>query len=286
MHHFKRALAFLLALSAAAALCGCGTSSKSAGSAKKAVKKTAPYGVFLGMEPKQALSIGRYHTVVIDAAEFSKAQIAALHQKADVVYSYLDVGSLEDYRPYYARFKHLSLGKYDGWKGEYWVDVSDAGWRDYLTGTVAPALKQKGVDGLFLDNFDVYGEYPKAKIYQGLLSVLRSLHAQGLPVILNGGDAFVTKALKSGDLNGLAAGVNQESVFTGDTDDDGAAAEAQDADTSAYYRKYLTRCAKAGLKVYVIEYGAKGALRRKAASYCTARGWNCWFAKNQNLDTE
>jgi hypothetical protein len=274
-----RTLSLLLAILTLSALCGC--------SAAPAAKSApAPYGVFLGMEPGQALKIGRYDLAVIDAAEFSKAQIAALHKKAGAVYSYLDVGSLEDYRPYYQRFKHLSLGKYSGWKGEYWADVSDADWQAYLTRTLAPALKQKGVDGLFLDNFDVYGEFPRAGIYQGLLSVLRGLHKQHLPVIVNGGDAFVSRALKRGDLKGLAAGVNQESVFTADADGSGMTARAQDADTSAYYRRYLTRCAKAGLEVYVIEYGASGALRKKAAAYCADRGWNCWFAKSQNLDSE
>lgn len=281
MRLFQRALCLLLALAALTALWGCGASAAPAAPSGK-----SPYGVFLGMEPKQALTIGRYAAVVVDAAEFSKAQIAALHKKADAVYSYLDVGSLEDYRPYYQRFKHLSLEKYSGWKGEYWADVSDADWQTYLTQTLAPALKQKGVDGLFLDNFDVYGEYPREKIYQGLLSVLRGLRAQNLPVILNGGDAFVVKSLKRGDLKGLAAGVNQESVFTADADGSGMTARAQDADTSAYYRRYLTRCAKAGLEVYVIEYGASGALRKKAASYCARRGWDCWFAKSQNLDSE
>ena len=71
-----------------------------------------------------------------------------------------------------------------------------------------------------------------------------------------------------------------------DADGSGMTARAQDADTSAYYRRYLTRCAKAGLEVYVIEYGASGALRKKAAAYCADRGWNCWFAKSQNLDSE
>jgi len=42
------------------------------------------------------------------------------------VYGYLNVGALEKERPYYPIFKHLRLAPYDGWDGEYWVDVTDS----------------------------------------------------------------------------------------------------------------------------------------------------------------
>lgn len=48
------------------------------------------------------------------------------------VYGYLNVGALEKERPYYEKFKHLRLARYDGWSGEYWVNVTDKAWQDYV----------------------------------------------------------------------------------------------------------------------------------------------------------
>ena len=48
------------------------------------------------------------------------------------VYGYLNVGALEKQRPYYEKLKHLKLAKYEGWDGEYWVNVTDKAWQDYV----------------------------------------------------------------------------------------------------------------------------------------------------------
>ena len=57
------------------------------------------------------------------------------------VYGYLNAGALEKERSYYNEFDDLRLDKYDGWPGEYWVDVTADKWKKHLIDT---ARKRKG----------------------------------------------------------------------------------------------------------------------------------------------
>jgi Uncharacterized conserved protein len=280
----------IAALAAALVLSGCGAeggsadSSAAASSAVSAAEVSLPYGVYIGMDADEAVEIGPCETAVIDASGFTAPQIAALHTRAAAVYSYLNVGSIETFRDYYGRFQGDTLGPYEGWPGEYWIDVSSSRWQSFVVDTLAAALREKGVDGLFLDNFDVYGQNPGEAVYQGLLAILRGLRAQGLPVIVNGGDEFIRRALESGDLSGLVYGVNQESVFTADVSGTDGPSGPQDAETTSFYETYLEECAQAGLQVFLIEYGAEGTVRDRAAAYCREHGFCCFFAASADLN--
>ena len=96
-----------------------------------------PYGVFLSCDPSQAVRFADYQTIVIDAAYFTQKDIATLKAAGHSVYTYLNVGALESFRPYYSRFVDKALADYKHWDEERWMDVSDAGWQTYLTDTLA-----------------------------------------------------------------------------------------------------------------------------------------------------
>ena len=72
---------------------------------------------------------------------------------------------------------------------------------------------QKGVDGFFVDNTDVYYNYPQESIYDGILTILDYMDHTGRKIMINGGDCFVKKYLTT-EKNVLIDGVNQENVFT------------------------------------------------------------------------
>jgi hypothetical protein len=42
-----------------------------------------------------------------------------------------------------------------------------------------------------VDNTDVYYEYPRANILNGLIYMLTRIHNKKIPIIINGGDVFV-----------------------------------------------------------------------------------------------
>ena len=73
------------------------------------------------------------------------------------------------------------------------MDVSDPGWGVFVVDELAKSLAEKGVDGFFLDNFDVYALYPGEITAQGLTRILTGLKAYDLPILINGGDEYTAK---------------------------------------------------------------------------------------------
>lgn len=73
----------------------------------------------------------RNDLAVIDTEGHEKAVKEAV-SRGVWVYGYLNIGALEKQRPYYDKLKHLRLAKYEGWEGEYWIDVTDKAWQDYI----------------------------------------------------------------------------------------------------------------------------------------------------------
>ena len=158
-------------------------------------EKTA---VLLGASPEKVLGRveqdGVYQTLILDLQNFSKEQVSALHHAGvKKIYSYLDVGSLETYRPYFTRFQKLVRAPYENWEEEYWVDVSNISWQDFLVKELASDLVQKGADGFFLDNTDVYAQEETPQTYEGLVRILEGLGDYHLPVIVNGGSRITSR---------------------------------------------------------------------------------------------
>jgi len=177
---------------------------------------TARFGVFTGLGPEYTELLVRYELVVVDAQYYNGEDIAFLHEQGTRVYSYLNIGSIEEFRPYYKEFEHLALGDYEGWDDEQWIDIAAPVWRHYLIRVLAWDLAKKGVDGFFIDNTDVYENYPERDIYDGIMDTLERLGEEySLPLIINGGAEFVKEALERKALKATTVrGVSQESVFT------------------------------------------------------------------------
>jgi hypothetical protein len=250
------------------------------------------YGVFSGLDPQKIETIYRYNLVIIDVINFSVQNIASLHAHGVKVYSYLNIGSIETFRDYYNLFKDHTLKGYIGWAEEKWMDVSYQPWQIYVIQTLAPMLKAKGIDGFFVDNSDVYSEEVSKTqpIYDGLLNIYRGLSTQGLPVIINGGDTFVERALTAGELDACVKGINQECVFTSIKSYNGDGVfGTQKADAIEYYKAYLSQCKQSGrLQVYLTEYMKErtGALMDKIAGYCWENNFFYYIAPSIKLDRD
>ena len=241
------------------------------------------YGVFIGIGRKDIKKLKDYQTVIIDAEHFTKADITKLKKAGKTVYTYLSIGSLEDYRSYYKAYKHLAISKYDGWEGEEWVDVSDKAWQKLMLKR-AKEFKNKGVDGFFLDNADVYYQYKEPRIYKGLVKILTDIRKLNTKVIINGGDVFVSKYLKENkDLKKIADGVNQEGVFTTLVED-----KKKGEEITRYYLNYLKKLSKKGIRIYLTEYivedNKDDGLEDKIADYCEKRGWDYYISDDLELD--
>ena len=241
------------------------------------------YGVFLGLDHSNGLNkLYKYKLVVIDLQEFTKSDIEKLHSKGIKVYSYLNVGSVENYRSYYNRFKKYYLGTYENWEDEKWVDVSQKEYQDFLINELEPSLRKKGADGYFIDNCDVYANFKKDKIYKGLQTILKAIHSHNLPMLINGGDVFVTKTINDGSYGTLFDGVNQEEVFTV-INFDNHTYHNQDNDDTNYYKNYLSKVKSKNLKVYLLEYGASKNKENEIKKYCEENNFSYYNAKSYNL---
>ncbi|MBP5656214.1 Ig-like domain-containing protein [Candidatus Saccharibacteria bacterium] len=241
------------------------------------------YGVFLGVDHDDGWSSSRlkqlfnYKLVVIDFQEFKKADIDKLHAKGIKVYTYLNIGSIENWRSYWKTYKKYALGDYEGWPGEKWIDVSKTAWQNYITGTLAPKLKNMGADGFFIDNADVYYHYKRDGIYKGLQTILKKVHSYGKPVLINGGDVFVKKAMGDNSYLNLFDGVNQEEVFTTNS------YKTQSSSETKYLKSYLATVKAKNLKVYLLEYKANSSNLKKIKDYCSTNGFAYHNAKSKDL---
>ena len=74
------------------------------------------YGVFLNADASSLERFKMYETVVIDAQYFTKRDIELLHQNGTVVYTYLNIGSIENFREYYTTY---AIGELFGMQVKY-----------------------------------------------------------------------------------------------------------------------------------------------------------------------
>ena len=241
------------------------------------------YKVLIGMAPDKAMNLKGIKTLVIDAEFFSEEEVARLHANGNTnILSYLNIGSIETFRDDYKEFEEIALGHYENWDEEKWVNVADKRWQKRIKNK-AQLLLQKGIDGFFLDNADVYYQYQTPAIYQGLMSILREIHQEHKPIIINGGDTFITEAIKQNAISGIVTGVNQESVFTEihfKTNTFGVKSAAE----REYFFEYLAQCKTYGLTVYLLEYGATKKLTKEIKAYCEHNGFTYDISYSVELD--
>ena len=241
------------------------------------------YGVFLGIEPEDLSRTLAYDTIVIDAQYFSAEQIADLHKSGHKVYSYINIGSVEDFRSYYKQYESLTFGDYENWEGERWVDVSSDMWKDFILKKLAPDILKKGVDGLFVDNVDVYYIKPTDAIFGGVKDILQGLVKLNTYVCINGGDSFVTEYLKrKGSFHDIAHGVNQETIFSKIEWEEERFSTSSDEDRG-YFQEYVETVAKNGGDVYLLEYTKDTELIKQIKKYCSEHHFRYYVSSTLEL---
>jgi len=241
------------------------------------------YMVLIGEGPECIEQVSDVEVLVIDAEYFTAEEIAQLKAKnVQKVYTYLNIGSVEDFRDYYEDYEQYALGEYENWPGEKWIDVSIRQWQE-LVSDRSEELASKGIDGFFVDNTDVYYVYPSDEIYEGIVDILSALKQTGKSVCLNGGDSFVNRYLESGDVRAIFDAVNQESVYT-EIDFSNGLFQRNTQETTDYFTDYLDRVVACGYEVYVLEYAGDEDLRNEAYSFAGEHGYTCYVADNVGLE--
>ncbi len=241
------------------------------------------YGVFLGIDEQEVDKITKYETVVIDAQYFSKENIQKLKDNNQTVYSYLNVGAIENFRSYYSDYLDITLGEYEHWEEERWVDVSQPKWQDFILNDLSVQLLDKGVDGLFIDNADVYYEFEEdPKLYDGLTTILTTLNEKTY-ISINGGDTYVNEYLiNNGSLNAILDGVNQETVFSS-IDWDTKTFSRQSEEERFYFQNYVEAVGKNHKDVYLLEYTTDEELTKEIEEYCQKNKFKYYISSSLEL---
>lgn len=241
------------------------------------------YGVFLGVDPEDIARTLDYDTIVIDAQYYEPEEIAALHDAGHTVYSYINLGSVEDFRPYYKDYVDLTFADYENWKGERWVDVSQQVWKDFILEKLAPEILAKGVDGLFVDNVDVYYIRQTKEIFEGVTEILKGLQKMNTYVSINGGDTFVTDYIdQGGKFTDVADAVNQETVFSMINFDDETFSRNTERERN-YFQKYVEKVAANGGDIYLLEYTTDTDLIKEIKAYCKEHHFRYYASSTLDL---
>lgn len=242
------------------------------------------YGVFLNADASSLKQLKNYDLIVIDAQYFTKSDIELLHQNGTKVYTYLNIGSIENFREYYTTYEKLTIGRYEHWDEEKWVDVADPDWQKFME-QLSQELFEKGVDGFFIDNCDVYYYAPRESIFEGLTAILQNIMTFDKAVIINGGDTYVTEYRERyGAIDHTMTGVNQESVWSAIDFDKGTFYE-QTKETRDYYCKYLEACQADGMDVYLLEYTTDKKLIQKIEKYCNEHDFHFYVSNSLELES-
>lgn len=241
------------------------------------------YGVFLNADASSLKQLKNYDLIVIDAQYFTKGDIELLHQNGTKVYTYLNIGSIENFREYYTTYEKLTIGRYEHWDEEKWVDVADPDWQKFME-QLSQELFEKGVDGFFIDNCDVYYYAPRESIFEGLTAILQNIMTFDKAVIINGGDTYVTEYRERyGAIDHIMTGVNQESVWSAIDFDKGTFYE-QTKETRDYYCNYLEACQADGMDVYLLEYTTDKKLIQKIEKYCNEHDFHFYVSNSLELE--
>lgn len=262
-------------------LLACSNSSNSSNSPNR--NDNPEYVVLIGEDREHLAGFPCADTLVIDGEYFTAEDVSYLKEKGvKTIYSYLNIGSIEEFRDCYEKYSEYALGEYENWPDEMWMDVSQEEWRNYII-SKGNELAEKGFDGFFIDNADVYYMFQTREIYDGIVDILTRLKRGNMDVIINGGDVFVQEYIASGEQNGkIFDGVNQEDVYTNYNFEENRF-EINTEENREYYREYLEGLLSKGYTVYVLEYADKKEIQKKAIAYAKDKGFIVYAADNIDL---
>lgn len=218
--------------------------------------------------------------LTIEPEDYTAAEIGALKAAGYKVLGYLSVGSVSDERSYYKSLEKHTLRRLDDWEHERYLDVTSADVQQWAI-RQGKKIIEKGCDGLWIDNLDVYEEYPSENAYKGITKILQSLYASGY-IMVNGGIAYMMKAMQEGLK--VANGITQEEVFSRITDYDSPGDfGTQTAKQSAEYQKYIALALSRYMDAFLLEYTRDAAVKKKILDYCKASGVGYYISEDVDL---
>ena len=230
---------------------------------------------------------------VIDSEGIATSHTDAALKRGIKIYDYLNFGALERERPYYSSYKDLRLAEYEGWVGEYWVDVTSQKWKQHIVDE-AKAKRDRGAIGLYFDNGDIYWmaregfkeqgaemmrKSPSAEaVYRAALDVMTTIRFDlGMVVMPNGADDLVRRIFKDSYGKALVQAINQEGCLYENF-------KKQAKDEMKYRKAYMDWARQQDLYVRGIEYCDKASQKATCILTYKHHKWQgLYISKHKDL---
>ena len=242
------------------------------------------YKVYLSTKVKPKDLKAGTGVMVLEPGDYTAEEIAKIRGKGYKVLAYLSVGSLERERSWFEEFDEFKLKRLGDWPNEYYMDVTKTKWRKFLKNRAAD-LKEKGFDGWWLDNIDVYSEYKSKKMFTAIGAVFLKLREIGGYVMINGGSEWLDDAMDRGEkIKKFVHGYTQEEVFSRILDYSGKGGFGrQNKEDSKYYRTLMKKTMKKGVKGFCLEYTRDDELKKKIKAWCKKYGARYCISEDVDL---
>ena len=247
------------------------------------------YGAFLGRSENNIQGFDNYNYISLELDEYTDQVIQNLNNSGKKLFAYLNVGSLEEYRDYYDQFENITIGEYENWEDEKWLDITNSTWQNYVINTLAKGFKNRGAFGVYMDNVDVYSiakeEHLNSSAYAvALKNIIKGVSDLGLKVMLNGGAEFLDDMNNQNDnIFNSIWGYHQEEVFSLIEDYDNNIFGVQDSEDSSYYKEILTLMKNKNKNLFILEYTTNQTLKEQIKQYCEINNIHFYISSDIDL---
>lgn len=207
---------------------------------------------------------------VLEPDDYSVVTIKEIKKKGYTVLGYISIGTLEKERPWFKKYSKYKLKKLEDWPNEYYMDITRTAWRQFLIKR-AKDIKEKGFDGWWCDNLDVYEYNKSSKMFAACKAVLKQIKNIGGYVMVNGGSEWLDNALdKKLKISKYIDGYTQEEVFSRIISYKGKGIfSTQITSDSKFYQSLLKRVLKAKVQTFLLEYTRVERVKKKIKEFCT-----------------
>ncbi len=156
-----------------------------------------------------------FEMIILEPEHFRRHEIQNLRQQGKIIFGYVNVGEIEEYRAFADRVPdRWKLADNQHWPGHTFVHPKWKGWRKLLQTHVLNPMQEKGFDGFFLDSVDIAAPWRFPETRKDMIRLIRWIRKQypEKMLILNNG-LFLAEALIE-DIHGLLI---EELFFTVDS---------------------------------------------------------------------
>lgn len=222
--------------------------------------------------------------IVIESEDYTDKQIQEIAAKGYRALAYLSIGTIERERPWFKQFEKYKLKRLDDWPKEYYMNMQKTAWQKFLVNR-AMALKQRGFDGWWCDNLDVYSEYKSSTEFTACYGLLQKIKKLGGYVMVNGGSEFLDDAIdKCAELKYILNGYTQEEVFSLIKDYEGKGEFGkQHKEDRKFYQGLIKKLEKRKINCYLLEYTRDKDLKEKIKKWCKEQKVGYCISEDVNL---